>query len=383
LSSDLGVDGLGIGAALYVPIARGGHEVVEPGPGSYFLRDGNIQAIYTSIAAAYQVADLVAIGVSGSLVDSTWHAVTDVEVLSSLESEVGGLVDFYDQEFEDPGYGSTLTFDHLKDRAFTFGTGLYITPTDRIGISVAFQKGMALRHTGDTSLATNCGPDYATDAANMIGYLGLCDKTTPGTGEVTYSLPSRVHGGIVLTPVHALRIEAMGGWVGWSAFSEYGLNTDVKAEDISEEALNEASAETAAGLASQNRTWARDNENTFWLGLDGKVKPLPILTTGARVIYDKSAIPDRVLSTNNFDSNAVIAGINTAVGIGLVQVGLSYEHTFLASRTVTNSAFGVTLDPDTRKADRYYYPSANGTYAASIDRLGITIAGKLGADKKQ
>lgn len=381
-SSDFGVDGLGVGFGLFAPTARGGSEVDPPGSGSYFLREGNIQAVYTSLGVAYQIADIVAIGASGNYVDSTWHAVTDVEVLSTVQPLLGGFAEFHDQEFEADGYRSTITFDHLKDRVFSFGTGIYITPLDMLGISVAYQHGLKLNHEGDLNLKTNCAPEYS-NLQSALEITGLCDADLNGTGRVPYTLPSRVHGAVVLHPIEKLRLEAMGGWVGWSAFDNYELNIDIPPEafvDVADTGVQQSSSE----LASQQRNWARDNVDSFWLGFDGKFKPLPVLTTGAKVVYDKSAIPDRVVSTNNFDGNTVTTTLSGAVGLKQLTIGLAYAHTFFPKRTVTNSAYSLTLDNITEDgvidpaAEPYFFPSANGTYTATIDRIGLTIAGKFG-----
>ena len=80
------------------------------------------------------------------------------------------------------------------------------------------------------------------------------------------------------------------------------------------------------------------------------------------------------------------------LGLKQMTIGLAYAHTFFPTRTVTNSAYGLSLDKiiDVENADgstttmidpaqeAYFYPSANGTYNATIDKIGITVAGKFG-----
>ncbi|NCG20363.1 MAG: hypothetical protein GWP91_15245 [Rhodobacterales bacterium] len=377
VSSDFGVDGLGIGAALAVPVARGGTEESIPGTGAFHLRDGNIQAINLILAGGYHIADKVAFGVSGSVVDSSWSAVTSVETVSTL-SEL--IPDFHDQQFEDPNYTSVLDFQTLRDRKMTMGAGVYITPSDKVGISLAFKKGVKLVHEGDISLQLGCPPENADGSPSLprlgVEILGLCNAKLKGTGEVGYSLPSRINSGIVFTPNDKVRLEAMGGWVGWSVFTDYDIRTTVKPEDIEDS----ANPKQAADLGSQERQWARDNKNTLWLGVDGKVQAHELVLVGGRVLFDKSAIPTENLSTNNFDTNLLALSGVVAVGpFAGMSIGTSFEQQILSSRTVTDSAYGVNLDPDLAKPDRYFYPSANGDYSGSITRIGISVMGSFGA----
>jgi hypothetical protein len=73
-----------------------------------------------------------------------------------------------------------------------------------------------------------------------------------------------------------------------------------------------------------------------------------------------------------------------------IGIGASFGHYFLADRVVTDSAYSVGLaqaDPDAEdyyagspERDRYFYPSANGTYTGTINRIGIVLKAQLGKD---
>ncbi|MEO0604516.1 MAG: outer membrane protein transport protein, partial [Myxococcota bacterium] len=84
VQTDAGIDGLGLGAAVYVPFARAGGLDNPEGPNRYMVRDGTIQAVYTSLAAAYQIADRVSVGVSGSLVSNRYRVDTDTSFYADL-----------------------------------------------------------------------------------------------------------------------------------------------------------------------------------------------------------------------------------------------------------------------------------------------------------
>lgn len=383
VSSNFGIDGLGLGLSLHVPFARGGSEEVPNSSGSYNLIDGNIQSVHTAIAAAYKVQDWLAVGVSGTLVDHTWTATTNVAALNDFQDLAQDFPElvrptFYDQQFEDPGYSTTLKLGPLKDRALTFGAGITVTPMDMVSIAVGYNHGYEVVNEGNVQFQTGCAPD--TDGLTktaMEGY-GLCESTIDGTGSITYRYPSRVNAGIVLRPMPSLRLEAMGGWVGWSAFTDYNIKTFVEPEAVTE-SLSEEGAEISANLLTQNRQWARDTRNSGWFAIDGKVQANPIFLVGGRVLYDHAAIPDSALSTNNYDANTVAISALAAVGpLGPITIGVSGEQQFLATRTVTDSAFGLRLDPEQRNQDRYYFPSSNGTYSGGITRLGVSVQGSFG-----
>ena len=89
VSSGLGVDRLGVGATLTVPMVRGGTLQVEevdgePAPGIYSLRDGRIQTIWGTAAIGFAPVEKVAIGASMHMVYSSFVASSYRDVLIDL-----------------------------------------------------------------------------------------------------------------------------------------------------------------------------------------------------------------------------------------------------------------------------------------------------------
>ena len=106
------------------------------------------------------------------------------------------------------------------------------------------------------------------------------------------------------------------------------------------------------------------------------------LRAGARVTYDHHAIPTSAVTPNNIDFDAVIAALMGEVkATKKLGIGVSYSHQFWMKREVTDSVFAVSLDPTIASAGRYFYPSANGTYAGSVDRLSLFVRGRFGGDE--
>ncbi|MCA9573760.1 MAG: hypothetical protein KC656_38270, partial [Myxococcales bacterium] len=153
---------------------------------------------------------------------------------------------------------------------------------------------------------------------------GLCDAKMDSDGVVTYWYPSRVNAGVAVTPVDRLRLELMGGWVGWSKFTDYAIETS---NVVSQ---NTEVSEDTAKLLEQHRSWARDNNDTFWLGLDGKVDVHDLVLVGARALFDHHAVPDSALSPNNYDADDLQTGVLVALRpIPELEIGLSYNHHFV------------------------------------------------------
>ncbi len=390
ISSDFTVDGLGIGIGLYVPIARGGTSDQAYGPNRYALREGNIQVLAASLGAAYELAELLSVGGSVSLLDSTYEASLDTSIYPDIAAEAEAQAaefnlprpgSYQDAYLEHPGYTATSIFA-LKTQALTFGAGLYLQPlrSDLLGLSLAYNHGVRVDNRGPVVLDFLCPPEHDNLSRAGAQAQGTCDARLQGTGAIGYRLPSRVHLGVVGHPREKLRLEAFGSYVLWSAFTDYDISTQISADQIQVE--DPTVAEETAALVSQRRQWARDNRDSFFVGVDGKLELHRLLGVGLRGTFDRSAIPDRVLSANNLDADTFIrSGLLFSAPIQQLTIGLSFSHHFLATRDVTDSAYALSIDGD--PDPRYFYPSGAGRYSGSIDRIGISLKGNVGGRSRQ
>lgn len=412
VSSDLGVKGLGVGLSMSAPTGVGASSTSQDGPNRYQMREGAVQTVHFTAGAAYQLRDKVALGAALSLIDGSYYANLDTTTYPDLAwavaDELGSATpptSFQDGYAENLGYATTTVFGgdkaggghgRLKDLATTFSLGLHVTPLKKerlLDLAVSYNHGYRLDTEGELSLHFRCPPSY--DGISRFGAetAGLCNPDTgegnvvQGTGKIGFDLPGRVQFGVSSSPVDALRLEVMGAYVFWSVFTDYDIETTVKADAIPID--DAAAAEETAALVSQKRQWARDNRDTFWLGVDGKYMFTPVVGAGARVLYDRSAIPDAVVSPNNFDADTVmVTGLLLVNPIERIGIGLSAGHYFLATRTVTDSPYSIDIARANPGADdfylaspsagRYFFPSANGTYQGSITRFGLSVRGTFG-----
>jgi long-subunit fatty acid transport protein len=397
LSSNFTVPGLGVGVGLAVPTARGGTSDQEWGPSRFFIRDGDIRTIHAMAGAGYQILNKVAFGASASFVDSSYYANTDTTTYPDLSVAAGELAPdgwYQDGYVEQRGYTATAILGgedgdghgYLKDQAITFGAGVYVTPLgSKLGLSLAYNHGVQLDHTGPMTLKFQCPPQYDVISRAGATTRGLCNQDTgvgtvaQGTGGSSYRLPSRLHLGVVVSPIDRLRLEAMGAYVMWKSFTDYDITTKIDADQFEQTANTPELAEESAALVSQERKFARDARNTFWLGVDGKVRLTNLFSAGARVIFDRHAIPTAALGANNADFDALILGAMAQVNpVDQLGVGLSFSQQILMPRTVEDSLFGITIDPDQSRPARYAYPAANGRYSGGITRLGLAVSGRFG-----
>lgn len=395
VASDLGKVGpgnLGVGLVFALPFIRGGTEVNPPGAGHYHMIDGDSKAMWIGAGVAYDIKNVVSVGVTGALVHTTWAAVVDQDSLPDMRAAmlaeplaVAQMNAYTEEDLENPDYAAHVDFGgpsgglsgngELSGDAFSFSAGVLVHPNDRFSVGVTYVHSTVVEATGPVTIDFGC-PSADTDPFGQLiaSTRGLCDTTVEGDGYIGYTLPRRVNFGVMVKPIDRLRLEAMGGWVQWSQYEDFHIkvsNTDV-------EGITEANTTEAKALVEQTRDWARANQDSFWAAIDGKVRLGKRWTAGARYWFDKAAVPDEALSTNNWDADVhMVSGLLAYRPAEFLQIGLSYTHHFVAERDVSTSQFDnvlVITDAD----DRYRYPHANGVYGGSLDRVGLQIRGNFG-----
>lgn len=370
VATDLGVKGLGLGVGVGAPYVRGGEQTPEGGPVRYHLREGHVQVAAILAGAGYEWKDKIALGAGLQVYRSSWAARVDNELMTDLSEEILALGQdpgYTDADLENEDYAATLDFQELTDWATGFSVGLRVQPVPELALAATWIHGFHVDNQGDVTLDFGCPPQSDTLGRFGAESRGLCDTTMEGAATVSYDMPARLHGGVQVAPVPELLIEAMGGAVFWKAHVDY----DITISEIG--ARNPEVPEETVELVERNQLWARDNRNTFWLGLDTKGTIRERITLGGRVLYDRAAVPDAALIANNFDANTVIlGGLVAGRPIERLELGLSWSHYFLQTREVTDSAFRMNVVPEDRTEARYSYPHGNGSYGGSIDRLGLS-----------
>ena len=378
-SSDLGIRGLGIGGALTVPMIRGGESIYSSDPdtdgsAAYHLRSGDIWAANLILGASYQLQERIGVGIAAHRVQGSWSALINNDTMPNLYDELQDMdqvpdPDIYrDENLESADYAATLDIGELTDAAWTWGAGIMASPIEQLDVGISYIAPVQLYHTGETTLYLSCPPQ--SDAAGRFGdeSFGICDTTLQADASIGYTLPGRLNAGIAFTPRDDLRAELMGGYVWWSVMKDFRVEVFNLAEK------NPELKEETAALLTQDRKWARENQNAWFGGLDLKARPSERWTIGGRVLYDTAAVPDIAMCPNNADANTLIlSGLVAFQAFKPLTIGLSGARYLYQVRTITDSGFYMTLDEDSRAEDRWNYPHGNGTYEIYSTRLGISV----------
>lgn len=392
VATDFGLDRVGpgrLGAGLMVgvPFARGGVEVSQPGTGAYHMMDGYSRAAWLGVGVAYDIKNMLSIGVTGGMYYSMWGAVVKQDSMPDLKHALqengvsDDLIPYTDADLENPDYAAQMTFKDMTDTAFNFSAGAMLHPSERFALSVTYIHGARVDNEGAVEGSFGCPPNSTDVFGNVAADAnGLCYAEITGDGVVGYDLPGRVHGGVMFKPVKWLRLEAMGAWVRWSEYDDFDIDiNNAEGTDHDGTELTDLSRE----LIETPRPWARANEDSFWVALDAKATVAQKWTFGARYWFDKAAVPDKALSTNNWDADEhIVSALVAYRPLRFLDVGLSYTHHFVADRTVTTSGFFQTVEGEAPEA-RYNYPHMNGTYTGAIDRVALVLRGNFGGEDKK
>ncbi len=375
LSSDFGIDDLGIGIALFTPVNR----VIEteaPQDGSLPLRHAargaNLRVLHAALAAARRFGERWSAGATVSLVDSIYRTTSDLTLYDDLSRSLAPSPDV-----EDPAYGATVERD-LRAQTVAVGAGVRFTPTDALAVGLAVHSGGELRNRGQIEVDFSCPPSSDPDARQTAARLGTCNALVGGTGSATYDLPWRVHLAVVVRPVPPLRLEAFGKLATWSQHDSVQRDAVVDPEAFAG-AASAADAEAASNLVGRPRPRARDNRDAWTVGTDGKWRITSGVGFGWRVTYDRAAVADTALDPLNFDRDSVsIGGLAWLSPLEWLDVGLSFSGALAAPRTAT-PRFGLGAGD---RPERYRAPSTSGSYEAETRRIGLSVQARFAGNQE-
>jgi long-subunit fatty acid transport protein len=386
VNSDFGVPGLGFGGAFYIPYARAGKSTGSEDVGGTHLRSAQIFAMHTSFGVSYAWRDIVGVGVSGTWVHATWAAKLDIPITTLLADQIFDTIPIYDspadiygdENVEDPNYLALADFQHLKHDTGTFQAGVFVRPHPRVMLSLGFVNGERVDHKGTLQLDLPCPPDTDTIGQIAMNKYSLCGTKVRGATVLGYRYPMRVHMGVQVKPTDDVTLEVLAGWTRWSEYKDFDILASGFTSDTAE-ITPEADA-----LLRQDRKWARGNADTGWIGVDVKGQPVPRVTVGGRVTYDRHASQPGYLSPNTVDFDTLRLMVMGSVQVSKktpLEIGLSFTDDVDFKRVETENKFRVNVDPAARVEDRLFFPTMNGTYSGSVQRIGVTIRGNFDAPK--
>ena len=381
-ASDFGIDGLGIGAAIVVPKVRGGN-AGDPisGPGRYTMKSGRVQTIYGMVGMGFRPIEQVSVGGVVAVVNSRFLAEVNKDSLPDLAAaldDAGEVHEYTDEDLEQPEYAIRTEFQ-AGDIVMTAGASLMLRPHPKLDVGVTYLHGPTVQNVGTASLAFACPPQEDTVGRFAAESRGMCDTDITSTVAASYTLPNRVHGGVTFRPNLRWRVEAMGGWVGWSSMDDVTITLSDTAERNPDwVAAYDAAEETANEVIDGKQVQTRSLSNAVWGAVDAKwTRPVlgsRPLTLGGRVGFDQSAVPDHTLATNNFDADILMLTGMASFGLHpALTLGGSWTHSILETRTTQSAYYQSVESPNPEPG--YNHPHTSGTYDGHVNRFGVHLRG--------
>ena len=294
--SDLGVDGLALGAALYVPFGgQAGWESDEnfenntmyPGAFDGVQRWSSIEGfhrvVYATAAGAYRLPGNVSVGVGVNLVSQSLSTVRarNLDGTDDLLASDGSIKE-----------GRTLL--EGTQTSVSIGAGLAWQPMDKLRIGVSYQS---MPGFGESELE---------------GSLTSVFGTSPEAGEVDTTLhlivPDLFRWGISYKPTPKVEVRLAGDYTRWGKFEQHCL-VGADSDGNFGECLLEENGAPADGAGIILLAVPRDWKDTFGARVGGSYWLKPSLELFGGSGYDSNAIPDSTLEPGFYDMGKVITTV--------------------------------------------------------------------------
>ena len=358
VASDLGIEGLGVGLAFFVPF--GGQqnwdkneefEGSEQYPGAFDGQnrwasiEGVVQFPYLSFAAAYELPGRLSIGASASWVPSRGDSVRarTADGTDNLVNRQGAITE-------------GRSYLESTANSFAWGAGLLWEAVDDVlWAGVAYQSrpgGEEIRQSG--TLVTQFG----------AGGEGM----TPV--EFTHRMPDTVLFSVRGRPSPDLELRLFGQWTRWSRYTE-SCAYNIGAENPRCESNPDGSVPQDSGvIVLIPRQW--DDGLTLRGGASYWLNPHWELFGGLG--YDQNVVPDHTLATDFIDSDKYFGalGARWQVPDSGLELSLEYLHVFYTTRDVAPRGRDAMGNPDALLPPGRN-PDLSGEYKQAIG-LGIVSA---------
>ncbi len=349
--SDLGVKNLGVGVGVYVPF--GGSATWDQNstysgndmyPGAvdgiqrWWSIEGQIQSLYTTVAASYRIPSArLAFGAGLNIIRTKVNTIRARNASGSddLLASNGSL-----QE------GRALV--DVENTTLSLGVGAIWQPVDQLSIGLSYQS----------------RPNFST--TNLEGSLTTkLGEASPAESDIAlrWPLPDVVRAGISVRPSQNIELRMFGDFVRWSVLDNHcAMTMDTKEQGCQLDDLGNAMSTGATVSFNIPRHW-KDTMSvrlggSYWLS-DGR-------EIFAGVGYDGSAIPDETMGPDLIDQDKMTASIGARMMVSdNMRVAGTFTQVLYFEREVTageNPFEGISRTPD--QAGSYQQ-------AVSVFNLGV------------
>jgi len=348
LVSDLGMENLGVGLGVYVPLGGSAswarNEAFEGGRGEtypgavdgvqrWFTIEGTIRSLYLTAAAAYRIPSIrLAIGAGLNVIQSQVHTVR--------AGNTDGTDDLVTGDF--PKEGRSLLDVESWDLGFSVGA--IWEPVERFWVGASYQS----------------QPGFGE--IELKGKLKLQFPAADQTSQdvvLTQELPDIWRLGLRWRPQERWELRLSGEYARWSVFRDQCVFSEGGRCEI--RADGSTSADSSGVIQNIPRRW-RDG---FGVRAGASHWVLPSVEAYLGLGYDSNAIPDRALDPSLYDMHKISASAGARVAI---------TDWWSVAATIT-PVFYFTRDIEVGESQEFAAPSAQpsaaGTYRQFIAVLDL------------
>jgi long-chain fatty acid transport protein len=358
VATDFGVEGLGVGIALFTPF--GGQAKFDKNdqyksgtafPGAYDGAqrwqdiEGTIRSTYVSLGAGYKLPFGLSVGLSASAV---------LSVINDIRAYNPDGSDDLNQSSTDPTLKEGRGWVDVSNVTLALGVGLLYSPPDlpdlKIGLSYQSQPGF--------------GNNILKGTVNIK--VGAAPATVAPNGAVEQALPDVIRFGVSYRAMKELELNLWGQFERWSVFKSQCIrNADAANSSCS---IDDRGQTTGSAVVISNipRAW----KNSVSVHASGYYQVNTDLEVGGGLSFTQSAVPDSTLDSALPDFNELAINVAGTYALldGRLKLTLGFTQFIFFSRT---------LDPQPRVEGERQAPYASptrqadnaGTYKSSISLL--------------
>lgn len=345
--SDLGVENLGVGLGVYVPLGgsaswdRNERDFGPAFPGAedgvqrWFTIEGTIRSLYLTAAGAYRIPSLgLSFGAGLNVIQS--------EVNTVRARNLDGSDDLVHSDGS-PKEGRSLIDVNSWDLGFS--AGLIWEPAERVWIGASYQSQPGF---GEITLKGKLSTRFPGS------------KVTEDDVELTQSLPDIWRLGARWQPDDRWELRLFGEYARWSVLQNQCIFSEGGSCTIEED--GSASADSSGVIQNIPRRW-RDGFNvragaSHWF--------VPSVEGYLGVGYDTNAIPDRTLDPSLYDMNKITASAGARVKINdWWAVSGTFTQVFYFTRDIEIGDSQGFLAPSAQ-------PNAAGTYSQAVSVIDVS-----------
>jgi long-chain fatty acid transport protein len=348
--TDLGVPGLGIGAAFYVPF--GGQATWDKnddfdgnaqypgavdGPNRWFDIHGQLRSLYVTLAGAYRFAGpRLSIGAGINFTESniwtvrarTPEGTDDVVGANGRIAEGRSLVD-------------TSGF------ALAASAGVNWEPAPGLWIGASYQSQPGFGNSTQSGTLTNKFGTGSTDTTDI---------------RIEQEMPDVYRLGARYQPMPGLELRLAGDFQRWSAF-EHQCLLDKDANPSAKCKIREDGSAFGPDVDDIILNIPREWQDTFGVSAGGSYWVMPALELESGLYFDSSSVPDKTLEASLPDQNKLFvrAGVRWAAMPDQLLITLALNNAFYFKRTVGPREDGAigTMSPST-------VPDGAGSYKQNV-----------------